>query len=260
MMIRFAALCATLLIAATLHAQQEEPKPMESMLVPKFEVATIKAGEPGSPTRGFHTSGTRLFYEHLTATELLTFAYGINRRQIADAPAWFDDQYFDIRGTADQPGVPSALQQQAMLRDLMATRFGLKLHHEQRDMTRILITVANGATKNLHPTTSTDFLADQTCDGSGGKFDCVFTRSTIDDLGGLLQYFLDRPIVDATHLTGRYDFRLKWAREDSPAAGDTGALPSLITAMQEQIGLKAESSKGPVDVLVIDHVEKPSDD
>ncbi len=257
------ALCALLFAIAlrTAPAQQKEPKPMAPQAHPKFEVAAIKLTEPGHKGQGFHTSGIRLYIENETMEDLLSLAYGINRKQIANAPDWFSTTRFDIQGAADVPGIPSVPQQAEMVRGLLEERFALKLHHDQREMTRILVTVARGGPK-FSPTKSIEYLPDETCNGDGGNvIECRFTAVPMEGFAELLRYFLDRPIVDQTGLTGRYDFILKWARQDAPANPDTAAVsvPGLFTAMQEQIGLKAESSKGPTEVLIIEHAEKPSD-
>jgi uncharacterized protein (TIGR03435 family) len=102
--------------------------------------------------------------------------------------------------------------------------------------------------------------------GTPGGIMLPANNATMKDFTGLLQeVVLDKPVVDQTNLKGRYDFTLKWAPDESQFGGHVpppgelpDAPPSLFTAVQEQIGLKLESTKAKVDVMIIDHVEKPS--
>jgi uncharacterized protein (TIGR03435 family) len=84
------------------------------------------------------------------------------------------------------------------------------------------------------------------------------TNSTISEFAGVMNFYMERPVVDQTGLTGRYDFQLKWTFDESRVPSDGTAAPSLFTAMQEQMGLKLEPAKGPAEVLVIDHVDRPT--
>ena len=260
---RFATLCATLVLAASLHAQQEEPKPMDPNLHPAFDVATIKLTDPDTKNQGFHTSGTRLFYENETMQDLLGFAYHVNVRQIVGAPDWFSSKRFDIHGTADQPGIPSVSQQQDMLRGLLETRYHLKVRRDERDMARVVITVAKGGQK-LKPTERRDFLPDVTCYGRSPQRECVFSGVSMDLFAEAMRFFIDRPVINKTGLEGKFDFRLKYTPDDAPASTEANAeataAPGMFTAMAEQLGLHADASKGPTEVIVIEHAELPSAD
>lgn len=258
-MFRFATLCATLLLVACLNAQQQEPKPMDPTLHPSFEVATIKLTDPDTKNQGFHTSGTRLFYENETMQDMVGFAYHVNVRQVVGAPDWFSSKHFDIHGTADQPGIPSVAQQQDMLRVLLETRFHLKVHHEERDMTRVVITAAKGGPK-LKPTERKDFLPDVSCYGRSPERECVFGGVSMDLFAEALRFFVDRPVINKTRLEGKFDFRLKYTPDDAPASAEASAAPNMFTAMGEQLGLHADSSRGPTDVIVVEHAELPSAD
>lgn len=260
-MIRFrlAALCTALLLSLSLSAQQEEPKPMDAALHPKFEVATIKVSDPDDKNNGFHTEGTRLYYENETMQDLIAFAYSVNWRQIVGAPDWFSSKHFDIRGRADQPGIPSVAQQQEMLRMLLAERYGLKVRRDQREMTRVVITVAKSGSK-LKPTDRSDFLPDVSCYVKAPERECVFSGVSMSLFAESMQFLLDRPVINQTGLEGKFDFKLKYTPADAPASADASNAPSLFTAMTEQAGLHAESSRGATDVVVIDHVELPSAD
>jgi uncharacterized protein (TIGR03435 family) len=260
-MFRCRALLCSFMFAFGIHhavAQQEQAKPMDPQVHPTFEIATIKLSDPDKHNSGFHTNGTRLFFENQTMLDVMSFAYSVNRNQIVNAPDWFESKHFDIRGTADQPGIPNITQQQEMLRSLLEERFSMKLHHDQREMQRVVITVAHGGPK-LAPTTSTEFLPDLSCNGGSSIRDCKFVAISMDLFAEGMRFFVNRPVINQTGLDGKYDFHLKWTPDDAPTSTDSNAPPSLYTAMPEQIGLKAEASKGPTDVLVIDHAEPPSE-
>jgi len=149
----------------------------------------------------------------------------------------------------------------------MAERFKLAFHHEKKELGVFLITVAKTGPKISKNETNPNGLPGLGMQGLGRV---SVRNATIADFAQLMQgRILDRPVVDQTGLAGRYDFSLQWTPDDSqyggrggqappPANGGT-APPDLFNAMQEQLGLKIEATKAPVDVLVIDHVEKPSD-
>lgn len=255
----FAACAIACAATLSVHAQQQDPNPMDAALHPRFEVATIKVSDPDDKNTGFHTEGTRLYYENETMQDLLAFAYKVNWRQIAGAPDWFTSKHFDVRGRADQPGIPSVAQQQEMLRMLLEERYGLKVHHDHRDMTRVVITLAKGGPK-LTPTERKDFLPDVSCYGRSPERECVFSGVSMDLFAEAMEFFVDRPVMNQTGLQGKFDFKLKYTPADAPASTDASAAPSLFTAMAEQAGLHAESSKGLTDVIVVDHVELPSAD
>jgi uncharacterized protein (TIGR03435 family) len=157
-----------------------------------------------------------------------------------------------------------------ILQKLLADRFALKFHREQRDLPVYAIQVAPGGPKMKETTAGAN---DPQGFGFRGLGDLVVRNMSMKDFAfGMQSAVTDRPVVDQTGLTGRYDFLLKWTPDDSqfaqfrgavppapPAAGDNpNAPPSLYTAMQETLGLKFTATKAPDDVIVIDHIEKPS--
>jgi uncharacterized protein (TIGR03435 family) len=101
-------------------------------------------------------------------------------------------------------------------------------------------------------------MPSQDADQHGTELDMKFKNMSMADFGFCMQFFLDRPIVDQTGLAGKYDFNLKWSFDETEASSNPNAAPGLFTAVQEQLGLKLEAVKAPADVIVIDHVERPS--
>lgn len=232
---------------------------MASSAHPAFEVATIKHSDPDDGSRGFHSSGRNLFMENETMNDLISFAYGVHVKQIVDAPAWFGSERFDIKGFPDTDGVPDLAQYREMVSKLLAERFHLQFQREQREMPRFTVTVAKGGPK-IAPTKSApeDGLPDQTGNIDGGHVFWRFTNNSMSEFAEFLQSsVLDRPVVDQTGLKGKFDFKLEWTTNPD-AVTDPAAAPGFLTALQEQAGLKVETSKGEVPVLAITHAEQPS--
>jgi uncharacterized protein (TIGR03435 family) len=248
----------------------EPVKPMSADAHPKFDVATIKPSQPNQPGKGFGFHGTHTITFHTNADDLISVAYGLHAKQIIGAPDWFGTDLYDIDGVADVPGRPSIKQMGEMIQGLLADRFALKFHHEQRELSVYAIQVAPGGPKIKETSSGPN---DPQGFGLAGFGDLHVGNMTMKDFGSWMQSgVMDKPVVDQTGLTARYDFHLKWTPDDSqfaqfrgtngpmqPPAGDNpDAPPSLYTAMQEQLGLKFTATRAIDDVIVIDHVEKPS--
>ena len=223
---------------------------------PAFEVAAIKLSDPGNQSSGFQLRGSRVIVLNETLQVMLMFAYGVQQRQIAGGPGWLATDHYDVSGFADAPGEPNVKQMQTMMRKLLRDRFSLQFHEEKREMPVYALRLGKGGprlTDAAHPVAD---MADQT--GNGGKTeDWRFTNNSVSDFAGFLQSKLDRPVLDETGLTGRYDFRLKWTPDPSKQT-EADAAPGLFTALGEQIGLKLEPAREAAKVLVIDRMERPS--
>jgi uncharacterized protein (TIGR03435 family) len=247
-------------LAASKTIAQQPASPMAPMAAdahPSFEVATINPADPNRTTGGgFIVGGHRLIIQSQTVNDLISLAYAVNQKQIVDGPAWLGTKEFDIDGQADQPGVANLQQIQEMLQKLLRDRFNLKLHREKRDLSIYAITVAKGGPK-LTRSASTSTLPSQSGHGHGGFQQRKFANNTMSDFALGMQRYMDRPVVDETGLPGRYDFTLRWTPDNLPT-NEPDAPPGLFTAVQEELGLKLEATKGPTDVLVIDHMEQPS--
>ena len=247
----------------------EPPKPMAADANPGFDVVTIKPSTPGAQGKGFGFRGTHFVTRNTNLNDLVAFAYGLHSKQIIGAPDWFGTDLFDIDGTPDVPGQPSLHQTELMVQKLLPDRFALKFHHDQRELSVYIITVASGGPKMTKTTAGPN---DPQGFGFRGLGDLTVRNMNMKEFASWMQSgVMDRPVVDHTGLTDKYDFQLKWTPDDSqfaqfrgvgavaPPAGDNpDAPPSLYTAVQEKLGLKIEAGKAMDDVIVIDHVEKPS--
>ncbi|HEY1767211.1 MAG TPA: TIGR03435 family protein [Terracidiphilus sp.] len=253
----------------TAWAIPEAIKAMAADADPSLDVATIKPSDPNRRGKGFGFQGTHFRTFNMNLNDLIGIAYGVHSKQIVGAPDWFGTDLYDIDGVPDTPGRPNLKQMGILLQKLLADRCGLKLHHETKELFVYAITVAGGGPKM---TITKAAVNDQQGFGFRGLGDLsVFNMDMKDFAMGMQSAVMDKPVVDQTGLKDRYDFKLKWTPDDSqfaqfrtavpvtpPKADDPNAPPSLYTAVQEQLGLKIEATKAPDDVLVIDHVEKPS--
>lgn len=240
--------------------------PMAKDANPSFEVATIKPSQPDRPGRAFLWRGDRLETINSTLMSLISFAYDLQQKQVIGGADWMNTEKFDLEGKPDTPGSPSSDQIRTMLQKLLVDRFQLKFHNEKRELPAYVLTVSEIGSKMTQDTSNQPLP---------GLFfrrlgDLNVRNATMGDFVHLMQSaVLDRPMVDQTGLTGRWDFELKWTPDDSqfggmgmraPAPTKTAddAPPPLVTALQEQLGLKLNSEKTSVDVMVIDHVDHPT--
>jgi len=249
------------------------PKMMDDKAKPQFEVATIKPSDPSRPGFGINVDRSgQLHTLNTNLSELIKFAYDVHPKQIVGAPAWVDSEKFDLLAKPDLPGLPSVNQMKAMMQKLIEDRFSLKFHHEKKELSVYAITVAKGGEKIKKNETTTVPIP-----GFGGRPQTGFNvrNGTIAEFASVMQsQFMEQPVVDQTGLGDtRYDFVLKWTPDPSQSAGfggggpaaapapvaDADAPPDLFLAMQQQLGLKMGTTKATVDVMVIDKVDKPSE-
>jgi uncharacterized protein (TIGR03435 family) len=243
-------------------------KPMAADAALKFEVASIKPSQPGAQGMGITMRGPReVVTVNTSLNDLIAFAYGIHARQISGASAWFESDRYDITAKPEADGLPNRKQLEGMLQSLLADRFQLTFHREKKELSVYAITVTKTGSK----------LAKSEGDPTGlpglgfrGLGDLAARNANMSDFASLLQsVVLDRPVVDQTGLSGRFDFTLKWTPDEfqfrnsatgapPPQADAPDAPPPLNTAIEKQLGLKLDGAKAPVEVLIIDHVEKPS--
>jgi uncharacterized protein (TIGR03435 family) len=250
----------------TIPAPPKPIPPMAANANPTFEVATIKPSKPGQPGRAFLVRGRRFLTINTPLTAIISFAYGVQPKQVIGLPDWADSEKYDIEAVPDGTGQPSDAQWKSMVQKLLANRFGLKFHHDQKVLPVYVLTVTEGGEKMNLDTTDPNGLPGLFFRGLG-KLNV--RNATMHDFTNLMQSaVLDRPVVNMTELKGKYDFELDWTPDESqfanmgvhvpPPSDAANQPPDLYTAIKEQIGLKLEATKGPVDVLIIDHVDHPT--
>ena len=235
----------------------DKPAMMAKDADPDWEVVTVKQRDPYTKSDYIDAHGRHVAFQNETVENLLWFGYSVQKNQIADAPEWATTERWDVDGLADVGGEPNVAQLQALARKVLAERFGLKLHREQREMPVFSLNVAKGGPKLAKSTSDPNGHPSEHGSAAGvGWHTYAFTNTSmpvfvLDILG-----YVDRPSVDQTGLKGRYDFQLKWLTDENHAT-DPDAPPGLFTAVQEQLGLKLEPVKAKADVLVVDKVERP---
>jgi len=236
---------------------------------PSFEVSTIKPNNSDGATMQALTFRGRTFItQNSSLADLIMFAYSVQMKQVIGAPDWIEKDRYDISATPDQEGTPTADQVRVMIRKLLADRFQLKFHHDKREMSAFVLTVGKDGPK-LKPGQPNGNLHGIGIQPAATGAMMFANNAPIPAFTSFLQSLVfDRPVVDQTGLTGRYDMTITFTPDDSlfngnplgfpkPAEGVEPA-PHFFDAIQQQLGLKLTAEKTQVDVLAIDHVEKPS--
>jgi uncharacterized protein (TIGR03435 family) len=242
-------------------------KPMAADADPSFDVATIKPNPSGgSRMQGLFPKGRHMMVVNGSLEDIVTFAYGVQVKQLVGAPSWSSNDRYDIDATPDQPGTPNLQQMRGIFRKLLADRFQLTFHHEKREMSAYVLTVAKTGQK-LTPTQLQGPLPGFGASPAPGGLALHLANGTMTDFTDFLQMLvLDKPVVDQTAIKGRYDANVTFLPDQTQFNGNLPKLPTsdvpdapdLFTAIQRQLGLNLAAEKTQVDVLVIDHVEKPS--
>jgi len=247
--------------------------PSARLAFDSFEVATIKPTPPDwTGGRFMRMQTAQQFsarsYEFRT---LVSAAFSVSPKAVIGGPAWIDSEHYDIVAKAPNQIRPNLQEQMNMLRNLLADRFQFAYHREPKEMSYYALTVAKNGPKlqesKLDPNATPEgppplvfVLSPQ-----GARLPARY--ATMGEFAALLQRSaLDRPVVDQTGLTGRYDFDLEWAPDETqfngvfkPGNPDGPTKPSLSAAIQQQLGLRLDSAKGPVEAMVIDRVERPTE-
>ena len=254
--------------------------------VPAFDVVSIKPNKSDSGMVRIMAKPDGYAASNVSLKMLIQNAYGIREDLISGAPSWADSARFDIDAKVAGSDVDalkklSPEQRRLVLRPLLADRFKLKIHTETKQLPVYELVAPKGGSK-LKEATAGDTYANgiKGFDGVGrggmmrvGRGQLTAQAVPMTSLANMLSQQLQRTVLDKTGLTGKYDLELNWTPdqgsdpmfkgpEGSPPRGDAApdsSGPSIFTALQEQLGLKLQSAKGPVETLVIDHVEMPSE-
>jgi uncharacterized protein (TIGR03435 family) len=253
----------------TPQSRAQSPAPAATP-APAFEVATVKPNHVGGPFNFGFEPGGRFVAENVTLGFVLEHAYGVKDFQVSGGPAWIGSEHYNIEA---KPEVPEERQAQRwlMVQSLLADRFKLAVHHETKELPVYALVVAKSGPR-FHETAALPGPPGAPPPKHGmrmGRGDLTVNGYGLDRLADALSRLLSRVVLDQTGLKGTYDFTLKWTpsegqgamaetpRDAAPPPDASG--PSIFTALRERLGLKLESQKGPVDTLVIDHVERPSE-
>jgi uncharacterized protein (TIGR03435 family) len=274
---------AVALIFGLLYAtdsQGQTPADDSAAKLPAFEVASIKPDKSGTPMIMFRLTPDGLNVANTPLKMLIQQAYGVEENQVIGFPNGLNSERYDIEAKVDSSDVAKLHdldphQRMRMLQPVLAERFQLKVHRETRDLPVYELVLGKGGPK-FHEAKPGDTYPNGIKGPDGhsgpglvwiqdGQLTCQAVGTV--ELTRILSQRLGHNVLDKTGLTGKYDFTMQWPREEGPGSmldgGEGGNAaessgPSIFTVIQEQLGLKLESHKAPVEVLVIDHVEAPS--
>jgi uncharacterized protein (TIGR03435 family) len=267
--LRFLAALALTPIATAQQQSSDAP-------LPAFDIVSIKQHDPRDLKGVAKSTPDGLHLINILLGDIIREAYSVHfNGQIADAPAWLRSTRFDIEAKVAEADLPAFHhlthdQLRLMVRSILTDRFSLKLHHETKPMPVYALTVAKNGLK-MKQATPGDTYPNGFKGGDGvirsnsmairresaGENQIRAQGITITRLvDALSEGEQDRMVIDRTGLTEKYDFSLTWTQNQNSST-DTDS-PSLFAAVEEQLGLKLEATKTPVDTIVIDHIEMPS--
>jgi uncharacterized protein (TIGR03435 family) len=224
--------------------------PAQSQTKISFDAASVKVAKPGDLSddrEDIRTSPGTLTMRHVSLKSCIQWAYGLSGFQIS-GPGWLGSDRFDITAKVANPAKDDQLR--LMLQSLLAERFKLALHRDQKEEQVYVLTVSKNGPK-FHESKG---------DGSSrmmpGRFGFTAQRTSMPQLAEYLAIPMRRPVLDRTGLTGRYDFAMDLTPYTTGNAQPQDMAGMVLTAVQDQLGLKLESQKGPLAFLVVEHAER----
>jgi uncharacterized protein (TIGR03435 family) len=226
---------------------------------PEFDVADIKLNKGGAPDEsGGVLPGGQFSARNVTMSELLRFAYNVRENYITGGPSWFESDHFDITGKASPNTSNDTLR--IMMQTFLAKQFKLTMHQEQKPMEVFALVVGKGGPKAALQNAASSGRPDcQRRPTPDMQIQAICTNMTMADLAkglqGLAGGYVNQEVVDQTGLAGAYDLTLTWVGR---ANIDNGGL-TMFDALDKQLGLRLEERRLPMPIIVIDHVEKLSD-
>jgi bla regulator protein blaR1 len=239
---------------------------------PAFEVASVKPTRPDDlrgSTYGFNPGGLEV--TNGTLKGLIQMAYDVPAFQISGGPGWINSERYSISAKTEAASQDIDRQKRIAetrqrLQTLLADRFRLRVHRETKEIPEYTLVIAKNGAKLTEAAQAPERRGEGIRAGCGQM---TGTRATMANLAFALTRQMGRPVLDRTGLEGKYDFQVDWA-PDGACAGPPGGAgtdmppapsdgPSIFTALQERLGLKLEATKGPVEVVVIDRVERPAE-
>jgi uncharacterized protein (TIGR03435 family) len=237
-----------ILIAITAYGLFAQP----SETRPTFEAASIKPNDLGGGHVHSHTTPGR-WEASMTTRALIQDAFGIRDFQISGGPAWLGNDNYSFVATTGSPVDLHNKVLESYLQSLLADRFHLRYHRETKEFPVYSLVVArNGAKLTKHTGTEGEGTSSQ---GDKEKVNFTGTKLSMAVFASFLSRDLNRPVIDKTGIKGEFDINLEWSRDET----STSSAPSIFTAVQESLGLRLESSKGPVETIVVDSIDKPSE-
>jgi uncharacterized protein (TIGR03435 family) len=241
----------------------------------KFEVATLRPSPPLRPNDGgpfgirSAPGGVRYQAGQCPLNVMLTVAFHIKTDQIVGGPEWISSDRFDMNAKAEKPSSIDELHM--MLINLLVDRFRMKFHMEKKELPVYALSVDKDGSKLPNRHDGPEESGQTWIDVEVKRFPQATWHATFSPMSYFvfrLSQIMDRPVIDLTNLPGTYDFDLNFTRELPPNIPETAMVngapidtsgPTIYEALRKQLGLKLDRQKGPVDIMVIDHIEKLSE-
>ena len=189
----------------------------------------------------------------MTTKALIETAFGVKDFQVTGGPPWLDQDNYDIIAKTPEPVALHEKVLEPYLHSLLSDRYHLKFHTISKEFPGYALFPAKNGPK-LTPHTGTQGEGTST-NGNGRKITSSGTALSMADFADFLARHIGQPVVDATGIKGTFDFALEWSKDDTGEA----TAPLIFTALQEQLGLRLESQKVPMEVIVVDSIDKPSE-
>ena len=257
-------------IAALLLGSQGASMKGQEVKLPAFDVVSVRVNDKGGQGIGIDVEKNSFTATNVTLMDLMMEAYGVKSELISGGPGWVTSVRYNVQAKVlDGENVDlekfSDKERGPILQAILVDRFQLKAHVELKTLPVYELTIAKSGAKLKPMAAATDGQA-LPHDGSYTvhRGELSGHGMSLASVSGVLTQIVRRKVIDKTGLAGNYDLELKWTSEEDLAAGkDNGAggdaPPTIFTAVQEQLGLRLQSAKGPVETLVVDHVEKPTE-
>jgi uncharacterized protein (TIGR03435 family) len=246
---------ALAIMAATLW----EPAIQAQGLV--FEAAAIKPNTSGSGSSSTDSSNGLLRITNQTLLRMIQYAYNVREFQISGGPGWIRSERYDVTAKPENSVHDQQIRQ--MLQLLLAERFHLQLHRQTQEGQVYILVIAKAGFK-LQPVPESD-NSGISSNSNAIKTILKGNHATMEELAASLGNRVGRPVIDKTGMSGKFDFELSWVADLTVHTGATDpgipdvSGPSIFTALQEQLGLRLDSQRGPIETMVIDRAEKPSE-
>jgi uncharacterized protein (TIGR03435 family) len=224
-----------------------------------FDAASVKTAKSGVRGYSIRPLPGRLSVSNTPLRKLIAAAYHVYDFQVTGGPKWIDSEAYDIEAKAGGDAKPTQKQLMAMLEKLLAERFALATHRESREMPVYALETGKGGVKFQESKEAGEpsFRVFQ-------RRQITAQRAPLTYLVETLSWLLGRPAIDKTGLTGVYDYKLEWTPDEVQVASDENNarpanenVPSLTSALQEQMGLRLRAEKSPVEIVVVDRAERP---
>ena len=222
------------------------------VLAQKFDVASVRPSKADSTaSSGIYSGHGRIDARNVTLRRCILGAYGVGPHQIAGGPDWVDTDRFEIQAKSEQP-INDDDVLMVMLRDVLADRFKLVVHRETRNIPALVIEVVKKGPK-LEKSEGGEASTNSSSNQHGSSLDA--RNTDMDSFARILSRSMELPVINRTGLEGVFNIKLQWSREGVRQADG----PTIFTAIQEQLGLRLRSEKAPVEMIVVDHAERPSE-